>query len=201
MSGIGPAGVKVVISGPYNAGKTTLISTLSEIPVVNSERTVTSPESGMAEQTTVAMDFGRLTIPPADGEPGTHLYLFGTPGQARFDYMWDVSAQGMLGLALVVDATKPDTWDDAAHILAYFNERSDRPFVVGANRAQSPDDVAHLATALGVTPELVRPVQAVEKESAKALLIGLLELILIEQLVFERDARSIEPTLEIGSGQ
>ncbi len=201
MSRISPAGVKVVISGPYNAGKTTLISTLSEIPVVSSERTVTSPESGQAEQTTVAMDFGRMTIPPMEGEPGTHLYLFGTPGQARFDYMWEVSAQGMLGLALVVDATQPQTWADARHILGYFRDLSDRPFLIGANRSRSPDDVAELAAALGVTPELVRPVQAVEKESAKALLIGLLELILIEQLVFERDAQSVEPTLEIGSGQ
>lgn len=199
MSMSAAAGVKVVIAGPFNAGKTTLISTLSEIPVVSSERTIVS-ESGSQEQTTVAMDFGRLTIPATDEDPATHLYLFGTPGQARFDYMWDVSAQGMLGLAIIVDGTRPETWDDARSILKYFNERSDRPYVVGANRTDSVEAMAHLAEALDIAPDLVRPVQAFDKESAKAFLIGLLELILIEQLVIERESAAVAPTLEIGTG-
>jgi uncharacterized protein len=194
------AGVKVVIAGPFNAGKTTLISTLSEIPVVSSERNVTSYGADADEQTTVAIDFGRMTVPPTGDEPGTHLYLFGTPGQVRFDYIWDVAAQGMLGLALIVDASKPETWNDAASILGYFKRRSDRPFLIGANRSTSPEENARIAAALKIAPELVRPVQAVEKESAKSLLIGLLELILIEQLVFERDIHGIAPTLEIGTG-
>ena len=77
--------VKMVVTGPFNAGKTEFISSVSEIDVVSTERQITDETSRTKEQTTVAMDFGRITV-----DEDLVLYLFGTPGQKRFDFMWEI---------------------------------------------------------------------------------------------------------------
>src|SRR5262249_58956040 len=88
--------VKIVVTGPFAAGKTTLIRTISEITVLSTEKSVTDAELSRKTDTTVAMDFGRITI---DRE--LVLYLFGTPGQDRFDFMWEILSEGMLGYVLL----------------------------------------------------------------------------------------------------
>lgn len=119
---------KVVVTGPFDAGKTTLIRTISEVTVLSTERPV-SPEAGeRAGHTTVAMDFGRLSA-----APGVGLYLFGTPGQERFEFMWDILAEGMLGFLLVVDPARPDTFVEARRIREHFTDLADVPCVVVAN--------------------------------------------------------------------
>ena len=76
--------VKMVVTGPFSAGKTEFIQSVSEIDVVSTERKISSPaERSVKESTTVAMDFGRITV-----DEDLVLYLFGTPGQKRFDFMW-----------------------------------------------------------------------------------------------------------------
>ncbi|HYO88053.1 MAG TPA: ATP/GTP-binding protein, partial [Candidatus Limnocylindrales bacterium] len=76
--------VKMVVTGPFSSGKTEFISSISEIDVVRTERTISSEaEREVKQQTTVAMDFGRITV-----DDDLVLYLFGTPGQRRFDFMW-----------------------------------------------------------------------------------------------------------------
>ena len=75
--------LKMVVTGPFNAGKTEFIQSVSEIDVVSTERKISSEIERIKETTTVAMDFGRITV---DNE--MVLYLFGTPGQKRFDFMW-----------------------------------------------------------------------------------------------------------------
>jgi signal recognition particle receptor subunit beta len=77
--------VKMVVTGPFSAGKTAFINAVSEIEVVQTERKISSQDERIKETTTVAMDFGRITI-----DEDLVLYLFGTPGQRRFDFMWDV---------------------------------------------------------------------------------------------------------------
>ncbi|MBI4630464.1 MAG: ATP/GTP-binding protein, partial [Chloroflexi bacterium] len=77
--------VKMVVTGPYSSGKTQFIGTISEIDVVKTERKVTSEAEKVKDQTTVAMDFGRITV-----DNDLILYLFGTPGQRRFDFMWEI---------------------------------------------------------------------------------------------------------------
>lgn len=121
--------VKIVVTGPFDAGKTTLIRTISDITVLSTERAVSEGASGDG-QTTVAMDFGRIAI-GADAV----LYLFGTPGQQRFDFMWEILAEGMLGFVLLVDASRPTSIDEAARIHRHFAELAEVPFVVAVNKA------------------------------------------------------------------
>lgn len=80
--------VKIVVTGPFNAGKTAFIRSISEIDVVSTERKITSASERIKDQTTVAMDFGRITV-----DDDLVLYLFGTPGQKRFDFMWEILSE------------------------------------------------------------------------------------------------------------
>ena len=101
--------VKMVVTGPFSAGKTEFIRSVSEIDVVSTERKITSiQEKAIKEATTVAMDFGRITV-----DDDLVLYLFGTPGQRRFDFMWEILSEGMLGFVVMVDSTRPETFREA----------------------------------------------------------------------------------------
>ena len=126
--------VKVVITGPFNAGKTTFIKAVSEITVLSTERQVSDVSGEGGGETTVAMDFGRITV-----SDEVVLYLFGTPGQARFSFMWETLSEGMLGFVLLVDATEPDTFTDAREMIGFFTDMSDVPFVVAANKVAADD--------------------------------------------------------------
>jgi uncharacterized protein len=128
----GTTSVKVVVTGPYGVGKTTIVRTLSEITVLTTERRVTVAEESDPDKasTTVAMDFGRMTV-----DEGLQLYLFGTPGQRRFDFMWDILADGMLGFVVMLDDARPDSHAEAAEIVQHFVERaSTTPYVVAVNK-------------------------------------------------------------------
>jgi uncharacterized protein len=168
--------VKVVVTGPFNAGKTTFIKAVSEITVLSTERQI-SPTAGEGDgETTVAMDFGRITV-----SDDVVLYLFGTPGQSRFSFMWETLSEGMLGFVLLVDADAPKTFHDARDMIRFFTEMSDVPFVVAANKV-SPEDTESLKTLrthlqLGDGTPLL-PVDARNRDSVKASLLGLLYEIL-----------------------
>src|SRR6201995_854514 len=127
--------VKIVVTGPFSAGKTTLIRTISEITVLSTERSITDETRSRKTDTTVAMDFGRITI-----DRDLVLYLFGTPGQDRFDFMWEILGEGMLGYVLLVDASRPDSLDEAVGILAAFRRMARVPFVVGLSRSAGRDE-------------------------------------------------------------
>src|SRR3989442_8743325 len=122
--------VKVVVTGPFAAGKTTLIGTLSEIPLVSTEKPITDETRATKEMTTVSMDFGKITF--GMGEAAVALYLFGTPGQDRFDFMWEVLARGMLGFVVIVDVTRDAGIEEARAIIEYFRHLSGVPVVVAA---------------------------------------------------------------------
>src|SRR5512137_2867168 len=107
--------VKMVITGPFSAGKTEFIRTISEIDVVSTERKISSDAERIKDQTTVAMDFGRITV-----DDDLVLYLFGTPGQKRFDFMWEILSEGMLGFIVIVDSSRPETFREAKGILQTF---------------------------------------------------------------------------------
>ncbi len=92
-------------------GKTTLIRTISEITVLSTEKDITDDTRSHKAETTVAMDFGRITI-----DHDLVLYLFGTPGQDRFDFMWEILGEGMLGYVLLVDAHRPESLAEAVGI-------------------------------------------------------------------------------------
>src|SRR5512143_3843505 len=128
--------VKMVITGPYASGKTEFIKSISEIDVVTTEAGVSSGtyEATIKDSTTVAMDFGRITV-----DDDLVLYLFGTPGQRRFDFMWEILAEGMLGFVVMVDSTKPETFREAKSILETFRAYAPTPYVVAANKQDAPD--------------------------------------------------------------
>ena len=168
----GGTAVKIVVTGPFSAGKTTLIRTISEITVLSTEKDITDSTRSRKAETTVAMDFGRITI---DRE--LVLYLFGTPGQDRFDFMWEILGEGMLGYILLIDSARPDSLDEAVGILAAFRKMARVPFVVALNRSAGLDPAGehHLRTVLGLDEETaVVPCDATDRESVKAVLLALL---------------------------
>lgn len=168
--------VKVVVTGPFNAGKTTFIKAVSEITVLSTERQVSDASGEGGGETTVAMDFGRITV-----SDDVVLYLFGTPGQERFSFMWETLSEGMLGFVLLVDAQEPDTIEDARSMIEFFTEMSDVPFVVAGNKVDADDveSLRSLRSQLGLADKVpLLPVDARDKDSVKAVLLGLLYEIL-----------------------
>ena len=120
--------LKIVVTGPFAAGKTTLIQTISEVAIVGTDRDITDETSNVKKRTTVAMDFGRISF--ADD---LSLFLFGTPGQRRFEMMWEILSEGMIGFIVLVNAADGRSVEEAGHILGTFREYADVPFVIGVS--------------------------------------------------------------------
>jgi small GTP-binding protein len=174
--------VKIVITGPFNSGKTEFIRSVSEIDVVATERKITNDsERSVKETTTVAMDFGRITV-----DDDLVLYLFGTPGQKRFEFMWEILSEGMLGFIVLVDSTRPETFREARSILETFRAYAPTPYVVGANKQDMENawEVDDMRVALRLDPKVkLLPCIATKKDDVKKVLLELLYSILAEMEV------------------
>ncbi|MCI4039746.1 ATP/GTP-binding protein [Streptomyces sp. TRM75563] len=169
--------LKIVVAGGYGAGKTTLVGSVSEIRPLYSEETLS--ESGRDRDdtdgverkatTTVAMDFGRITV-----HEGLTLYLFGTPGQNRFWFLWDELCEGALAAIVLADTRR---LEDCFAAVDYF-ERRRIPFVVAVNRFPgAPDHTERdVARALDLDPGTpVVPCDARDRASGKEVLICTVE--------------------------
>jgi small GTP-binding protein len=170
--------VKIVVTGPFNSGKTELIRSVSEIDVVSTEKKITSDIEKIKESTTVAMDFGRITV-----DDDLILFLFGTPGQKRFDFMWEILSEGMLGFIVMVDSTRPETFKEARNILETFHAYAPTPYIVAANKQDMADawDVEDIRLALRLDPAIkILPCIARKKSTVKTVLLELLYAILDE---------------------
>jgi uncharacterized protein len=170
--------VKMVVTGPFNAGKTEFIRSVSEIDVVSTERKISSEAEKVKESTTVAMDFGRITV-----DNDLVLYLFGTPGQRRFDFMWEILSEGMLGFIVMIDSTRPETFREARSILETFRAYAPTPYVVAANKQDREDawELEDMRISLRLDPKVkLLSCVARDKESVKTILLELLYSILTE---------------------
>jgi signal recognition particle receptor subunit beta len=167
--------LKIVITGPFSAGKTTLIKTISEVAIVGTERDVTDETKSIKTKTTVAMDFGRISF-----AEDLSLFLFGTPGQRRFEVMWEILSEGMIGFILLVNATDERSVEEASHILDQFRKYADVPYVIGVSHlddGNEPHDqvFGRVREALEV-PETVDvvPCDPRVREDVKALMLRIL---------------------------
>ena len=170
--------VKMVVTGPFNSGKTAFIQSVSEIDVVSTERRISTEAERIKETTTVAMDFGRITV-----DDDLVLYLFGTPGQKRFDFMWEILSEGMLGFVVMVDSARPETFREARGILQTFRAYAPTPYVVAANKQDLDDawEVDDLRIALNLDSKVkMLPCVASDREQVKSVLLELLYSILEE---------------------
>jgi len=170
---------KLVIAGGFGAGKTTLVSAISEIPPVNTDVWMTAagtavdpldPDSDKAT-TTVGMDFGRITLP---GD-GLKLFLFGTPGQPRFWPMWDDMCRGALGALVLVDTPRLEVSFPAVD---YFDLDSPVAYVVAVNRFHGhlADPLPQVRAALALRPGIpITSVDARDRDSVKDALILLVQ--------------------------
>lgn len=170
--------VKMVVTGPYSAGKTAFIRTISEIDVVSTERKISAIDEKIKETTTVAMDFGRVSI-----DNDLVLHIFGTPGQRRFDFMWEILAEGMVGLIVMIDSTRPDTFKEARQMLDEFQAYLPVPYIVVANKQDREDawSMEDIRNVLKLADDVkFMPCVATEFESARGVLLELLAIIMTE---------------------
>lgn len=108
---------KIIFTGPVGAGKTTAIASISDIPPVSTEARPSDDTAKIKTKTTVAMDYGVLEL----GD-GSKLHLYGTPGQERFNFMWEILTQKGIGLVLLVDNRREDPLEDMRHYLEAFRQ-------------------------------------------------------------------------------
>ena len=188
-----PKPLKLVIAGPVGAGKTTFIQALSETLVVDTD--VISTEDIGKATTTVALDFGTLEL------DGTPIHLFGTPGQDRFDFMWEILCEGALGLVLLVAGDRPTDFPQARRILEFITTRISVPFLVGVTRQDLPRvwDPEDVADYFELPSEQVIGLNATRSTSSVLTLIRLLETIqLYDPLYAENLLGSVGPSIGPG---
>lgn len=177
--------MRVVVTGPVRAGKSTFIRSISEIEVVDTDCRATELETTeIKANTTVAFDFGRLQFCP-----DMVLHIYGTPGQERFDFMWDILIERAHAYILLVAANRPQQFRQARRILSFMSQKADLPMIIGLTHSDLPEAWApeDVLSALGYTQEshqtLVVMVNANEPSSVIEAAIALIEQLMPADLI------------------
>ena len=162
---------KILVTGPFAAGKTSMIQAVSQTQVIATDVVTSGEESDVKSHTTVAMDFGTYQL---DGDDA-RLLLFGTPGQARFRFMTDILKGDVDVVAFVVDAEATDTHAAAGVELRALLRDLRVPAVIAVNRCDDPESARRLAASLGaLDSEAVVPCQLIDPDSGRGVVVEIL---------------------------
>ncbi|MGC8607742.1 MAG: GTP-binding protein [Vulcanisaeta sp.] len=166
--------VKIVIAGPYGAGKTTFVKTLSEVLPIETDVPIMKSSIDGKKSTTVAFDYGRMKV-----REDLVVHLFGVPGQERFSFMWKIIARGMHGYLFIVDSSNEEKVKESLGMYSFFRENfPSTPHVIAANKQDAPTavDIFTVKSILKVPYEVkVMPLIATNRRSALFVLVTLLE--------------------------
>ncbi|GAB4545397.1 MAG: ATP/GTP-binding protein [Anaerolineae bacterium] len=165
---------KVIITGPFNSGKTTFIRTISDIDVVTTEKRVTTEDRGIKSETTVAMDYGRVAV------NDTVLHLTGTPGQTRFSFMWEILAHEMDAFIVLMDSTDRLSFPDANDLIRHFKSLHDVPYLIAAGKADLPGraTLEEVRQGSGIADSVtVMPCVSTQKSSVRQVLLQVIGLL------------------------
>ena len=166
---------KLLVTGPFAAGKTSLIQAVSQTPVVDTDVATSGDESSVKASTTVAMDFGTYAVESGD----VRLLLFGTPGQRRFWFMTDIMKGDVDVVVYVIDAEATETHEEAGAAMRALLRDLRVPLVVAVNRSDDVAEAKLVARQLGaLASEVVLPCQLIEPESGREVVVEALLAVL-----------------------
>lgn len=173
---------KLLVTGPFAAGKTTLIQAVSQTPVVDTDVATSGGEAGVKARTTVAMDFGTHTVGGTDAhspDDEIRLLMYGTPGQRRFWFMTDVLKSSVDAVVYVVDAESDDSHAEAGDEMRSLLRDLHVPLVVAVNRCDDHRRADLVARSLGaLASDAVVPCQLIRPDSAHQVVVAALSSVL-----------------------
>jgi uncharacterized protein len=170
--------MRLIVTGAVGAGKSTFIRSVSEVNVVDIEPPATVKTSLFKEKATIALDYGRLNL-----GFGTALQLYGTPGETKFDFIWDLLIRRADAGIVLVAANRPGDFRNARRFLAFINARVQIPIMIGLTHTDCPDawSMEDVAIALGYAHQKTQPTMVAVNPTQKASVLEAL-MMLVEQV-------------------